>query len=168
MIIVSPFQSVVHCVAVMIALSVTAGIKKKELLPGFERDYGPYLIHRLLCNRIGLTLSLHPVFSHTYKRYLLSFVIECLSKLIEDSQSLHQVSSKTGTCRRTLRRWRDGFLSNETAKRACFFRSGLSPPGVDFGPLLLHYFRKTNTFDAAAGAVLGMVRLQHEFCYPLY
>jgi len=138
------------------------------LIIGFERDFGQYLIHRLQCKSTGLTISMHPVFTHKYKRYLLSFVIESLLRLIRDSDSFHSVSSTTGVCRRTLRRWREGFTSNETAKRSCFFRGGLSPPGIDFGTLLLSYFRKNDAFNTASGAARGMLRLEHEYSCSLY
>jgi len=142
----------------------------KKGLSGDDRTgFREIWIKRFLCKRTGKTVSIHPRFSHFLKRFVLAFVIERLIAIIEEGRSVYSESKRTGVSPRTLRRWRDGFTTGESAaKRACFFLSGLSPPGRSLPALMFSYFRRTGSGDILTGAAVGMVRLWERFSRPLY
>jgi len=142
----------------------------KKGVSGDERaGFQEFWIKRLLCKMTGKTVSIHPRFSHFLKRFVLAFVIERLRAIIEDGRSVYSESKRTGVSSRTLRRWRDGFTTGESAaKHACFVTSGLSPPGQQLAALMFSYFRHEGSGDILTGAALGMVRLWTRFSRPLY
>ena len=142
---------------------------KKGLSGDDDAGYRPYWVKRYLCKRTGRTVSIHPRFSHFLKRFVLGFVIERLIAIIEDGRSVYSESKRTGVSPRTLRRWRAGFAAGESAgKHACFFLSGLSPPGRSLSALMFSYFRWIGSGDILTGAAVGMVRLWERFSRPLY
>lgn len=144
-------------------------VLKKGLSGDHEAGYRPYWVKRYLCVRTGRTVSIHPRFSHFQKRFILAFVIERLTAVIEAGRSIYSESKRTGVSERTLRRWRDGFGTGESAaKHACFAATGLSPPGQPLPALLFSYFRRTGSGDILTGAAVGMVRLWERFSRPLY
>jgi hypothetical protein len=142
----------------------------KKGLSGDERaGFKEYWIKRFLCNRTGKTVSVHPRFSHFYKRFVLAFVIERLVGITEGGHSVYAESKRFGVSPRTLRRWRSCFTSsNSVAKHACFVASGLSPPEQQLSATMFSYFRTLESGDIFAGAALGMVRLWERFSCPLY
>ncbi len=144
-------------------------VLKKGLSGDAVTGFKEFWIHRFICNRTGLTVSIHPRFSHFFKRFILTFVIDCLIAIIEKSRSIHSESKRTGVSSRTLRRWRDSFSKAESpAKHACFAMSGLSPPGQLLPNLLFNFFRQIGSGDLHKGAATGMVRLWEGFSRPLY
>jgi transposase-like protein len=144
-------------------------VLKKGLSGDSTTGFKEFWIHRFLCTRTGLTVSVHPRFSHIFKRFTLAFVIDCLIAIIEAGRSVHSESKRTGVSSRTLRRWRDGFSKAESpAKHACFSMSGLSPPGQTLINLMFNYFRRIGSGDLHTGAAMGMVRLWESFSRPLY
>jgi hypothetical protein len=142
---------------------------KKGLSGDDDAGYRPYWVKRYLCKRTGRTVSIHPRFSHFFKRFVLAFVIERLIAIIEDGRSVYAESKRTGVSPRTLRRWRDGFTTGESAaKHACFAATGLSPPGQRLPSRMFSYFRRIGSGDILTGAAMGMVRLWERFSRPLY
>lgn len=112
---------------------------------------------------------MHPQFSHAGKRYILAFVIECLSKLIERGKSLYAVAKCFEVPRQTLRRWCFGLLKrNEIAKWASFFHGGLPEGCTGFAPALLQHFRTIGNGTLERGTSLAMVCLHEGFSRPLY
>jgi hypothetical protein len=126
------------------------------------------LIKRFLCKATGKTVSVHPTFSHSHKRYLLSFVIDCLSQLLEHQRSIYSVALEKKIYRQTLRRWKESFTNAQTeTKRVCIHMSG-QPPGSTLGTALLSYFRSLACGDVYKGAALGMLCLSNSFSCLLY
>jgi transposase-like protein len=147
----------------------TRVVLKKGLSGDARTVYRELWIRRFLCRRTGRTVSVHPRFSHFFKRYLLAFVIERLIAIIEQGRSAYSESKRTGVSSRTLRRWRKSFSeADAAAKRACFTESGLSPPERPLAVVLFDYFRCAGSGDISTGAAWGMVRLWERFSRPLY
>ena len=141
----------------------------KKGLSGSADGYHPFWIRRFYCKRTGKTISVHPRFSHSHKRYVLAFFIECLSKLIEQGRSVCSTAKECSVPRQTLRRWKSGLSSaNTAAKWACFFHGGLPGSGNDLGTALLMYFRKSGSGELSNGTALAMVCLHEGFSCPLY
>lgn len=97
--------------------------KRKGIVDESGSCYSPFYIKRYRCKRFNRTLSIHPVFSHVYKRYSLKVVITCLSMIIKEIQSVCCVSKKTGISRQTLKRWTNSFENTcLEAKRIFVFK----------------------------------------------
>jgi hypothetical protein len=144
-------------------------VLKKGLSGDDRTGYRAFWIRRFLCRRTGRTVSVHPRFSHFFKRYHLAFVIEHLRAIIEQGRSVYSESKRTGVSSRTLRRWRNSFSEAHTvSKYACFGTSGLSPPARPLGTVMFDYFRCAGNGDIATGAAKGMVRLWELFSRTLY
>jgi hypothetical protein len=144
-------------------------VSKKGLSGDEQAGFHKYWIKRFLCQRTGKTVSVHPRFSHFYKRFVLAFVIERLIGITEGGHSIYSESKRFGVSPRTLRRWRNGFTaSNTVVKHACFVASGLSPPDQQLSATLFSYFRSVESCDIFTGAALGMVYLWERFSHPLY
>jgi len=144
-------------------------VPKKGMSGDADTGFREFWIRRFFCKSTGRTVSVHPRFSHFFKRFVLSFVIEGLLAIIERGCSVYSVSKDSGVSGRTLRRWRDGFVSGAAAaKYACFTMSGLSPPMRLLPDLMFSYFRRAGNGDMVTGAVMGMVRLWERFSSPLY
>jgi hypothetical protein len=62
---------------------------KKGLFGDDDAGYRPYWVKRYLCKRTGRTFSIYPSFSHFHKQFLLTFVIERLTAIIEDGRSVY-------------------------------------------------------------------------------
>jgi hypothetical protein len=141
---------------------------EKKGLSGGKNGYLPFFIKRFRCKKTGKTVSVHPIFSHSHKRYLLSFVIDCLKQLIGQGHSIYTVAREKQVPRRTLKRWKQSFTKSHTeTKRIAFFPSGL-PPDSSLGTAMLSYFRSIACGDVYKGAALGMVCLHNGFSCPLY
>jgi len=143
-------------------------VPKKGLSGDDGAGFREFWIKRFFCKMTGRTVSVHPRFSHFFKRFVLAFVIEGLLAIIERGRSVYSVSKDSGVSGRTLRRWRDGFAGAAVAKYACFSMSGLSPPRGSLPDLLFSYFRQAGNGDMVMGAVMGMVCLWERFSRPLY
>lgn len=151
-------------------------VPKKGLSGDADTGFRELWIKRFFCKGTGRTVSVHPRFSHFFKRFVLAFVIEGLIAIIERGRSVYSVSNDSGVSGRTLRRWRDGFAGAAAAKYACFTprldsgatMSGLSPPRRSLPDLLFSYFRQAGNGDIVMGTVMGMVRLWERFSRPLY
>lgn len=97
--------------------------KRKGIGDESGSSYSPFYIKRYRCKRFNRTLSIHPVFSHVYKRYTLNVVIACLTMLIKEIQSVCCVSKETGIARQTLKRWMNSFENTcLEAKRIVVFK----------------------------------------------
>lgn len=143
-------------------------VPKKGLSGDADTGFRALWIKRFFCKGTGRTVSVHPRFSHFFKRFVLAIVIKSLIAIIERGRSVYSVSKDSGVSERTLRRWRDGFAGAAAAKYACFSMSGLSPPRRSLPDLLFSYFRQAGNGDMDMGAVRGMVRLWERFSSPLY
>jgi hypothetical protein len=143
-------------------------VPKKGLSGDADTSFREFWIKRFLCKRTGRTVSVHPRFSHFFKRFVLARVIKCLVGILERGRSIYSESKDSGVSGRTLRRWRDGFAGAAAAKYACFAMSGLSPPRRSLPDLLFSYFRQAGNGDIVMGAVMGMVCLWERFSRPLY
>lgn len=139
-----------------------------ELMFGYHRRYGPFYIYRLLCKHSHRTISMHPDFCVSYKRYPLCFVIPLLYRNIVCAESLRQLSKQHKVCVRTIKRWRHGLGSQELSKRLCLFARSTGPPGPDFTQQLLTFFITAGNGNAVFGAALAQLRLQNRFCISLY
>jgi hypothetical protein len=142
----------------------------KKGLSGSSDGYNPFWIRRFYCKRTGKTVSVHPTFSHSYKRYVLAFVIECLSKLVENGRSICSVAKEQGVPRQTLRRWKRGlFFLNAVAKWVCFFHGKGLPAGDSvLSVALMRYFHQCGNNDLSQGTVLAMICLHERFSCGLY
>lgn len=113
--------------------------KRKGVCDGTGSNYSEFYIKRYRCKRFNRTVSIHPVFSHVYKRYSLQFVIECLTMLIKEIRSVYSVSKKTGIARQTLKRWMKTFGNRcLEAKRIFVFKNLGHHKTQDVLPMLLH------------------------------
>lgn len=139
-----------------------------ELVAGYHRRYGPYLIYRVLCKECGQTISFHPCFNAFYKRYLLAFVIEILQAMILGKERVEHLCDQHDLPLETIKRWKKGFDSHRVQKELCFFPRQTGPPSTSFLHQLFNYFLIVGNGDAVSGAASGMVRLHGEFFSPLY
>jgi hypothetical protein len=141
----------------------------KKGLSGSPGGYYRFWIRRFYCKTTGRTVSIHPRFSHSYKRYTLAFVIAGLSALIEEKHSAYGTAKEFGLPRQTLHRWNNSLTDvNIAAKWACFFHGGLPSPDTDFSTALLKFFRKSGNGDQPKGTALAMVCLHEGFSCSLY
>jgi hypothetical protein len=128
-----------------------------------------FLIRRFLCKSTGKTVSMHPRFSHTAKRYTVAFVAECLRYITELGGNTSAAARHFEMYRPTLRRWFRGLSrQNEIAKWACFFHGDLPAATSGFAPSLLKQFHFLGNGDLEAGTSLAMVRLHDGFSCRLY
>jgi transposase-like protein len=142
---------------------------KKKGLSGHPDGYLEFLIHRFLCKNTGKTVSMHPRFSHTAKRYTLAFVIECLRYIIELGFSITATARRFDLYRSTLRRWERGLSrQNEIAKWACFFHGDLPRDTSGLASSLLQQCRSMGNGDLEAGTSPAMVCLHEGFSCRLY
>jgi len=112
---------------------------------------------------------MHPRFSHTYKRYTLAFVVECLKYIIELGNRIRATARHFDVYRSTVRRWVRGLSHcNVNAKWACFFHGDLPRNDAEVAPLLLKQFRSMGNGELKAGSSLAMVRLHEGFSCRLY
>mgnify|MGYP007065673155 CR=1 FL=1 len=111
---------------------------------------------------------MHPDFNHAYKRYILSLVILLLYKRFVNRESRYAVCSLHAINPCTLRRWEQGFTDKQAVKHVCFFVKSRSPPEELSAAHLLNYFTTIGEGDTAAGAAVGMTRLEHGFQCRLY
>lgn len=136
-------------------------------LSGADCDYVPFWIRRFYCKNTGKTISMHPCFSHTRKRYTFQHVIDCLTRMIENLVKVSQIVSSSEVPRQTLNRWFYGFSStNCETKRICYRLNG--PPESSLGMQIFDYFRKMETGTLIENLRNGMVLLFEEFYTPLY
>jgi hypothetical protein len=151
-------------------------VPKKGLSGDDNTGFREFWIKRFFCKSTGRTVSVHPRFSHFFKRFVIAFVIRCLVEILERGRSVYSETKRSGVSGRTLRRWRNGFAGAAAAKYACFAprldsgttMSGLSPPRGSMPDFLFGYFRQAGNGDMVRGAVTGMVRLWERFSQPLY
>jgi hypothetical protein len=144
-------------------------VLKKGLSGDARSGFRPFWIRRFLCKHTGRTVSVHPRFSHFFKRFLLSFVIGRIVAITEQGRTAYRESKDTGVSQRTLHRWCNSFSTSETtAKYACFSPSGVSSAGPSMASLLFNSFRRTGSGDVCRGAAMGMVRLWEGFSRSLY
>lgn len=111
---------------------------------------------------------MHPDFSHAYKQYSLSIVIQVLDAIIVLGRSIRSTARSAGVSRRSVRRWLRGLTERSTgAKGLCFF--GSATVCIDgFGNKLIEHFRCTGNGSLASGAAEGMLRLAADFSCNLY
>lgn len=142
----------------------------KKGLSGEPGGYKEFWIHRFLCKKTGKTVSIHPRFSHTGKRYTLAFVVECLQTIIKLGNRISAAAQRYGIYRTTLRRWFHGFSKYDiNAKWACFFHGDLPREATaGFAPALLNRFRTIGNGNLEDGTSLAMVRLHEGFSCRLY
>lgn len=139
-----------------------------ELVTGYDKKYGGFYIYRFLCKNSGRTLSMHPDFCAAYKRHLLEYVIYLLEEYILKEKNLYQLCNEHSLYRRTLKRWLNGFQTNETAKRIAVLPRSTGPPGLAFLKELFLNFVKCGKGNSARGAASVMVRLFHDFSCHVY
>lgn len=136
-------------------------------LSGAECGYVPFWIRRFFCKNTGRTISIHPRFSHTRKRYTLQHVINCLTQIIENLMNISLVVSTFKVPRQTLKRWSYNFSNaHSETKRICYRLNG--PPGTSLGQQIFDYFRKMETGTLIENLRNCMVLLFEEFYTPLY
>ena len=135
---------------------------------GFAFYRMPFHIYRFLCKSCRQTISLHPDFNHTNKRYSLNLVVFLLSLRFEQRRSRYAVCDLHDIDPRTLKRWERGFIENQHIKHICLFAKSHSPPSDRFAHHMLGHFKKNGTGDAVLGAAMAMTRLEHDFRCPLY
>lgn len=111
---------------------------------------------------------MHPDFCAAYKRYLLAYVITLLEQHVFNDISLYKLCREHDVYKRTLKRWRKGFLADETAKRLCFLPHSTAPPGMTFLKELFMLFVISGNGIAAQGAASGLLRLYHTYSRLLY
>ena len=145
------------------------GWYKRKGVSGDAYGYKPFWILRLLCKNAGHTISLLPVFVHTYKRHALSFVVNCLSKHIEQKQPLSAVAREAGLCVRTLKRWKQSFSARQDAKHCCLLPGRRIASTQTFAEALLSHFR--TSFGRGClldGSIKAMFTLWASLTHALY
>ncbi len=136
-------------------------------LSGAEDGFLPFWIRRFYCKTTRKTVSMHPRFSHTRKRYVLQHVIAYLSAILDKAIEMLQETSRVQVPRQTLKRWLHSFSNmHSEAKRICYHLTG--PPQDCLGKQMLCHFRKTGTGTLCDNAATAMVCLFEEFYRPLY
>jgi hypothetical protein len=143
------------------------GWYKRKGIDGDPHGYTIFFIQRLLCTTVRRTISLIPVFVHTYKRYALSFVINCLSSNIEDKDPLQRIAQQHGLHPRTLQRWKQSFSEDQVAKHSCLLPGQQVAWFQSFAGALLSHFRTLygNLFE---GSVKAMTLLWSKLTCALY
>lgn len=141
---------------------------RNEPEESYEKLYGTFYIYRFLCKACRHTLSMHPDFSHAYKRYALNLVIFLLSERFMKDCSRYELCDLHDISPRTLQRWERGFADNEPIKHICFFPGSRSPPDTLFAAQLLTHFTTMGNGDAETWAGGAMLRLEHDFQCRLY
>lgn len=143
------------------------GWYSRKGLSGAVCDYVPFWIRRFYCKNTGKTVSMHPGFSHTRKRYIFKDVINCLKYIIDNLMKISQVVSTFKIPRQTLKRWSYDFSNaHSETKRICYRLNG--PPECSLGQQILDHFRKMETGTLYENAISCMVYLSEEFYAPLY
>jgi len=142
--------------------------ERHELEVCYEKLYGTFYIYRFLCKACRHTLSMHPDFSHAYKRYALNLVIFLLCERFIEHCSRYKLCDLHDIRPRTLQRWERGIADNELTKHACFFPGSHSPPDTLFAKQLLDHFKTMGNGDAETWASVAMIRLGHDFQCRLY
>jgi len=141
---------------------------RKGLTDISSTDYRPFFIYRYLCKGTGRTISMHPDFSHSYKRFTLESVLLVLQQHLIEEESIYRLCRENGYYLSTLRRWLRGFGCDFESKRLCFLPFSTASPGKGFTTELFRYFISSGGSNISAGAALGMVRLHREFNRSLY
>jgi len=139
------------------------GWYRRKGLSGHPAGYLPFFIRRFLCSVTGRTVSVHPLFSHTRKRYTLQFALDSAGLLSDKAESIRSASTRLKTCRSNVSRWRRGIFSTaKEAKWVCFFHGDLPRPAT-LKDLLFSWFE-----CCLAKAALGMSHLKEQFKSDLY
>lgn len=141
---------------------------RKELVSTYEKNFGTFWIYRFLCTNTRRTISIHPDFSHSRKRFLLHVVIYCLYECFMKGLSRYRVSHQERICTRTLSHWQRGFCSHAAAKSISCALHAHSPPGGCFGYLFMSHVSRNGFLSACSEAARVMVRLHHDFSTALY
>jgi len=142
--------------------------QRKELEKGDEDCFGVFFIYRWLCKKCRKTISMHPDFSHSRKRYRLLIVIHVLSERFLEDRSRYAVSEKHDLLPRTIQRWERGLCSDFCSKWLCFFPKIHGPPYEHFSASLCHHFVHLGKGEAAIGAARAMAHLHQLFQCRLY
>jgi transposase-like protein len=136
-------------------------------LSGATCNFLPFWIKRFYCKVTRKTISMHPRFSHTRKRYVLPFVIDCFVRMLENAVRQAHVAQELHIPRQTLKRWVNSFCCNDTeTKWICFRLTG--PPQSCLGMQLLSHFRKIEQATLYDNVASGMVCLLEHFYISLY
>jgi len=136
-------------------------------LSGASCGYRPFWIRRFYCKVTRKTVTMHPCFSHTRKRYILQHVIQCFIHILENIITVSQTALNLQVPRQTLKRWLHSFATmHGEAKRICYRLTG--PPQDCLGQQILSYFCAVETGTLLENVVRGMVCLSEEFFSPLY
>ena len=145
---------------------VSHGCYERKGLSGGSSNFKPFFIQRFLCTIVRRTVSVHPQFSQTMKRYQLSFVFECLSELLEKKRVMNSVAREKKIYRQTLKRWSHSFANAHTeAKRICFYMKDQLPTSSLVSNMFMYFRSLTVEPLAEAGA---MIKLYNQFSTPLY
>jgi transposase-like protein len=130
----------------------------------------PFKIQRYLCKHSGKTISLHPQFSQSRKRYPLSTAMPALGALMWHARSVRGVAAAAGVARSTVSRWRRGMGRHEQQKRQSIpgLCGGADPPGTSFVRVLLDAIVLLGGGELVDGTAQAMLCLAHAFDRPLY
>jgi hypothetical protein len=128
----------------------------------------PFRIQRYYCKSCRRTFSLHPIFSHTRKRYALSVAAPCIETVILKGRSIRSTARSTGVDRRTIGRWVRGWSRHEQEKRLAFFTYAPASPQSNFGAELLKAIRGLKSGRLLSCMAEAMLRLMKSFDCPLY
>lgn len=115
-----------------------------------------FFIRRFLCKDCGRTLSVHPRFSHRYKRYSLKTVVD----------SVRGVA--TGVCDRTVKRWRAGMRAGQAVKIHLLQDAVVRHSDENFLHWLIRQFFRLGEGDPVMGAAEVMVGLDQDHAVALY
>lgn len=143
------------------------GWYQRKGLGGTECGFLSFWIRRFFCKTVRRTVSIHPRFSHTRKRYSLQHVLLCFIYLLETPIKASKVAAMTQVPRQTLGRWWHSFSNmHSEAKRICYNLRG--PPADCLGKQMLCHFSTTGTELLYDNAATAMICLFEGFNRPLY
>ena len=139
------------------------GWYSRKGLSGHPAGYLSFPIKRFRCSVTGKTISIHPTFSQTRKRYTLQTALDATDLLSDQDTSITATAKRLCINRSNVSRWRRGFLlASEAAKWACFYHGDLPRP-LTLKELLF------SAFDCCiAKAAQGMACLKDLFRSDLY
>jgi transposase-like protein len=141
---------------------------KRKGLSGHPAGYLAFWIKRFLCKICLKTISIHPTFSSTYKRFYFPFVIDCMVQLFEKLKSMYAVAKENNIAYQTLWRWKKSFSdTHKEVKRICFVNT-TGPPLHLLSEICFNFFRTQQNGTIHDGAVVGMISLSEQFKASLY
>jgi transposase-like protein len=105
------------------------GWYRRKGLSGHSAGFLSFFIKRFRCTETGRTVSMHPTFSHTRKRYTLQSALDAAGLLSNRNENIRSASRRLNIYRSSVSRWRSGFFNTaEAAKWACFYHGDLPRP----------------------------------------